>query len=240
MQGRSPTESWPTGEALSAPVTALLFAAGAGALALASPPLAMLALAALAARALMRAPARKLDLPALAGPAVAAAIVGAFAGLDGAIGVLFAWRLWADTNWSVAEARRLAISAGRPREATRRAVAHAWATPAYGLAVVAFTAPHMIAGLPLDLPHVPAWVPLAAGLFAAFTFVDWALARAADWRLGELALAPSAHLLAHHLVFFFAFGLMIDVSAGIVALAAWRLIQAAPLKAPQPSLTAVP
>jgi hypothetical protein len=96
----------------------------------------------------------------------------------------------------------------------------------------------MIAGLPLDLPHVPVWVPLTAGVLAIGALFDWGLRRAADWRLGELAAAPAAHLLTHHILFMLAFGLMIDVSAGIVALAAWRLAHAVPLR--QASLTAVP
>ena len=205
---------------------ALLIALAAGALALAAPPLAILALAALGAHALMRAEAARIDLAALAGPIVAALIVGAFVGLAGAIGVLFVWRLIADARWSVGEAIRLAAAAGRPAETTLKALAHAWLTPCYGLALVAYTAPHMIAGLPLDLPHVPIWVPLSVGVLAAGALFDWGLRRAADWRLGELAAAPAAHLLTHHAIFFIAFGLGFDVSAGVVALMAWRLAHA--------------
>jgi hypothetical protein len=106
------------------------------------------------------------------------------------------------------------------------------------LALVAFTSPHMVAGLPLDLPHVPVWIPLGMGAIAALAFFDWGLRRAADWRLGELAVAPAAHLLTHHAIFLAAFGLTLDVSAGIAALLAWRLAHAAPLR--QPSFTAVP
>jgi hypothetical protein len=91
----------------------------------------------------------------------------------------------------------------------------------------------MIAGLPLDLPHVPVWLVIAAGVLTAGAVFDWGLRRAAAWRLGELASAPAAHLLIHHVVFLAAFGLMIDVSAGVVMLAAWRLLHAAPLRAPQ-------
>lgn len=221
-------------------VLALGAALAAGALALISPIAALLVLALLGARALLNAQSARIDPAALAGPALAAAIVGAFVGLDGAIGVLFVWRLYADTRWSVREAARLAVSAGRPGEASPRALAHAWTTPLFGLTMVAFTAPHMIAGLPLDLPHAPLWLSFAAGAIAAMAVFDWALQRAADWRLGELALAPAAHLLAHHIVFVLAFGLMIDVSAGIVALAAWRLTHAAPLRTAQASFTAVP
>lgn len=201
------------------------------------PPLTLFLLAALAARVLMRGDVR-IDAGALVGPFMAALIIGAFAGFDGAIGVLFIWRLIVDTRWSVNEASRLAMLAGRPAETHWKALAHAWTTPLYGLTIVAFTAPHMVAGLPLDLPHVPAWVPMAFGVIAISAVFDWALRRAADWRLGELASAPAAHLLTHHIVFLLAFGLTLDVSAGIVALLAWRLTHAAPLR--QTSFTAVP
>jgi hypothetical protein len=219
-------------------LTAFAVALGAGMLALVAPAAAVLLAAALAALVLMRRGDVRVDLVSLAGPAFAALIVGAFTGLAGAIGILFVWRLVADTRWSVREAQRLAIASGRPAEASMKALIHAWATPVYGLTLVAYTAPHMIAGLPLDLPHVPSWIPLLAGAFAAGAFFDWGLRRAADWRLGELAPAPALHLLLHHGVFLLAFGLNLDVSAGIVALMIWRLAHAAPLR--QASLTAVP
>ena len=215
----------------------LFIALAVGAAAMAWPPLALLLIAALAANVLMRGDAR-FDLVAMIGPVVAAVIVGAFVGLAGAIGVLFIWRLYADTRWSVSEAARLAMLAGRPIEASWKALAHAWMTPLYGLTLVAFTAPHMVAGLPLDLPHVPVWVPLSMAILAAGAIFDWALRRAADWRLDELAVAPAAHLLTHHAIFLVAFGFMLDVSAGIAALLAWRLAHAAPLR--QASFTAVP
>jgi hypothetical protein len=220
--------------------TPLTIALSVGVAALLWPPLALLALACLGARVLMRGDAVRIDPGALAGPALAALIVGAFVGLAGAIGVMFVWRLFADTRWSTNEAARLAVAAGRPAEASWKSLAHAWLTPLYGLALVAFTAPHMIAGLPLDLPHVPAWVPLSVGVLAVGAFFDWGLRRAADWRLGELATAPALHLLTHHAMFLIAFGMMIDVSAGVVAMLAWRLVHAAPFRAAQPSLTAVP
>lgn len=204
-------------------------AMGAGVVALIAPPAALLLTAALGAYVLMCRDTLRFDLVSLAGPAFAALIVGAFVGLAGAIGVLFVWRLFADTRWSVREAQRLALAAGRPAEASWKSLAHAWMIPLFGLTLVAYTAPHMIAGLPLDLPHVPFWVPLAVGSIAALVVFDWALARAADWRLGELAVAPAQHLLAHHTLFLLAFGLMIDVSAGVIALMAWRLAHAAPL-----------
>ena len=216
--------------------SALLVALGAGAISLAAPPAALLALAMLAAGALVRANQQRVDWTALAGPALALVLVGAFAGLPAAIGLAFAWRLFMDARWSIAEAQRLALAAGRPGENTF----HAWLTPAYGLALAAFTSPHMVAGLPLDLPHVPAIIPLAFGFAATAAFFDWALRCAADWRLGELALAPAAHLACHHALFVIAFGALLDLSAGLVALLAWRLAQAAPLPQAQPSFTAVP
>jgi hypothetical protein len=206
-----------------------------GAVSLLSPPLAILGLAALAARALLNGEYIHFDVVSFVGPVVAALIVGAFVGLAGAIGVIFVWRLVADTHWSVSEAKRLSAAAGRPAETTFKALAHAWMTPIYGLALVAYTAPHMVAGLPLDLPHVPVWVVIGAGILAAGAFFDWGLRRAADWRLGELARTPAAHLLVHHVLFLVAFGLMIDVSAGVVMLAAWRLMHAAPACVTQPA-----
>ena len=220
-------------------VGAIAIALGAGAAALAAPPAALLILGILAARALVRARAERFPLAAFAGPAFAALIAGALTGLAGAVGVLFVWRLIADARWSVNEAIRLAAAAGRPNETTAAALAHAWLTPLYGLALVAYTSPHMVAGLPLDLPHAPAPVPLILGFAAAALVCDWLLRRGADWRLGELAAAPAAHLLTHHVLFVIAFGSGLDVSAGLVALIAWRLAHAAPLQL-QTSFTAVP
>lgn len=218
------------------PGAAALFGGGA---AMASPPLALLLLAGLAAYVLLRGQTRRGDWLRLAGPVFAALIVGAFTGLPGAVGVLFVWRLFADAGWSVDEAARLARACGRPNQAAGRALAHAWASPIHGLALVAYTAPHTIAGLPLDLPHVPLWVPTLTGVLALLAVFDWGLKRAADWRLGELAAAPAAHLLVHHALFLLAFGLTLDVSSGIVAMAAWRLMHAA-RSAHQASFTAVP
>lgn len=211
-----------------------------GAAAVVAAPAALLALALLGANALVHA--RRVTMAPLAGPLLGGLIAYSFVGSAAAIGVLLAWRVLADARWSMARARDLAMTAGHPIEAKQRALAHAWATPLYGLALVAYSAPHMVAGLPLDLPHVPLWVPLATGAAAALLVFDWALRRAADWRLGDLAAAPAAHLLWHHVLFLLAFGLTLDVSAGIVAMAAWRLLHAAPLPslARQASFTAVP
>lgn len=211
---------------------AALVGLSAGAVSLISPPAALLLLGVLTARALVQTNPQRVDWLSLALPAFACVLVGAFVGLAGAIGLAFAWRLIVDARWSVNEARRLALAAGRPGETSFASMAHAWLTPLYGLAVVAYTAPHMVAGLPLDLPHVPAQAPLLLGFLAAAAVFDWALRRAADWRLGDLAPAPAAHLLCHHIVFVVGFGLMLDVSAGFVALIAWRLAHAAPIQTP--------
>lgn len=209
--------------------SAAIVALAAGATAVLTPPLAMLALCALAARVLLARKQIEIKPLELLGPASAALIVFAFVGLPGAIGVVFVWRVVADTRWSMAEAARLAAAAGRPAETQFKALAHACATPLYGGAMVAFTSPHTIAGLPLDLPHLPLWLVVGFGVLAFVAVTDWGLRRAADWRLGELAGAPAAHLFIHHALFLLAFGLMLDVSAGVVMLAAWRLAHAAPL-----------
>lgn len=218
---------------------ALIAALLVGATALIAPPAALLLLALLAAYVATQTPLR-FDIKTFIGPVFAAMIAGALAGPAVAMGVLFAWRLWADARWSIGEAKRLALAAGRPGENRLAALAHAWLTPIFGLCLVAYTSPHLLVGLPLDLPHVPIWVPIAAGAAAALSAFDWAVRRAADWRLGELAPALTAHLIAHQAVFLLAYGLTLDVSAGLFAVCAWRLAHAAPFKLPQLSFTAVP
>lgn len=209
--------------------SALLIALGVGAAAYIFPAAAVLLLGVLAARVVMSGELPRIDWLKFAGPALACVIVAAFVGFAGAVGVAFAWRVISDAHWSIGEARRLAIAAGRADQCRPGALAHAWSTPLYGLAVVAYTSPHIVAGLPLDLPHVPALVPLTLGFVAIALVFDWMLRRAADWRLGEIAPAPAAHLAGHHVLFVLAFGAMLDLSAGLVALIAWRLMHAAPL-----------
>ena len=211
-----------------------------GLMAIASPIAALLALAVLGALALMQTETGSFDPLTLAGPALAALLVFFCAGEAAAIGVLFVWRLQADASWSVREANRLALIQGRVSETTPRARMHMWLTPLYGLSLVAYTSPHMIAGLPLDLPHVPLWVPMAAAGLALVGFADWVLRAAADWRLGELAGAPTAQVGAHHLFFLLAYGVTGEVSSGLAAMIAWRLAQAVRLGQAQASFTAVP
>ena len=85
---------------------ALLAATLIGLTALVAPPLALLLLAGVAAYVLMRADNLRFDFGALAGPAFAAIAVGAILGLASGIGVLFVWRMYQDTRWSVREAAR--------------------------------------------------------------------------------------------------------------------------------------
>jgi hypothetical protein len=136
--------------------------------------------------------------------------------------------LLADARWCVQEATRLATSAARPGETRLSARIPIWLTAAYAGLVVAYSAPHMVVGLPLDLPQVPFWAPLGAGVLAALGIGDWMLRRAADWRLGEFAPGPAAHLLSYHVLFLAAYGASFDLSAGVIALVAWRLAHAAP------------
>ncbi len=189
------------------------------------PPAALLVLALLAARALI-GPWRLPRLVDVAAPLAAALGVGLTLGLAAGIGMLFVWRVIADTRWSMKEEARLAAIAGAASH--WRARAHLWLTPFFAATMVAYTAPHMVAGLPLDLPHVPVWAPIATGVLAGVALFDWALRRAAEWRLGQLAVAPAAHQLAHHTLFLCAYATTFDVSAGLVALFAWRLAYAQP------------
>ncbi|MGE0829063.1 MAG: hypothetical protein AB7O04_06905 [Hyphomonadaceae bacterium] len=202
---------------------AFVAACAALGLGLLAPPLALLSVAAALAFALLAragAPA-KIDWRALAGPLFAAALVGAFWGFDGAMGALFVWRVWADARWSVREARRLGAAE------SGLAAAHWWTTPALGVAIAAYSAPHVLLGLPLDLPHAPLAAPLIAGAAAMIAFGDWAINRLTQWRLGAAASAATPHALAHHGVFLAAYALSPDISAGLAALIVWRLVLSA-------------
>ncbi len=203
----------------------LALAAVAGLCAVFSPPLALALIALLAARlVLMGAPLGAPRWIEIAAPLAAAALIAQVIGLAAGIGALFVWRLIADAQWSQREAMRLARIEGAPR--SFMAHAHLWLTPAFGLSMAAYTAPHMVMGLPLDLPHVPIFVPLAIGMAAALALFDWAVRIAAEWRLGQLRPASAAHEAAHHALFLIAYATAHDVSAGLVALIAWRLAHA--------------
>ena len=201
-----------------------------GAVSLFSPPLAVLGLALLAARVLFGGESVRIDWLTLIGPALAALIVGLFFGLPGAIGD--ALRVAAVRRHALEHRRSNAPCRALPdvlRKRHCKALAHAWMTPLFGLMLVAYTAPHMIAGLPLDLPHVPVWLVIGVGILAAGAVFDWGLQRAADWRLANSPKRPRRTSSSTTLSSCVAFGLMIDVSAGVVMLIAWRLAHAAPL-----------
>lgn len=203
---------------------ALAWASGAALAAALWPPLALLIVAFLAARALTGpwAAPRLIDIAA---PTAAAIFVGALLGLPAGIGTLFVWRVIADARWSIAEARRLSAIAGADRPVHARL--HLYLTPVFALSMIAYTAPHMVAGLPLDLPHAPLWVPLACGLLAGAAVFDWLIRCAAEARLDGLALGPAAHQLAHHAIFLLGYAATQDISAGLMAFIAWRLAHAA-------------
>ena len=202
-------------------------ASAAGLAAVIAPPAALLALALLLARAVLNgARPTRIKIIDIAAPIAAAAAVAGALGLAAGVGMLFVWRVIADTRWSMAQAARMGAIAGVSR--SRLAQAHMWATPLLGLAIVAYTAPHMVAGLPLDLPHIPGWVPLGCAALAGVALFDWLLRLATEWRLGSLRAAPAAHEAAHHVLFVLAYAAAQDVSAGLVVLIAWRLAHAQP------------
>src|SRR5262249_52733376 len=99
-------------------IAAALFA---GLFAVFAPMAAVLVLAVPAARTLIQSNDLRLDAYALVGPLLAAVLVGLVVGPAGGMGVLFVWRLQADTRWSVGETTRLANISGRPSETTPRA-----------------------------------------------------------------------------------------------------------------------
>lgn len=211
------------GRDVHSPLEAVAIAAAAGACALVWPPGALLVLAVLAARAIVAGLGR-VSIIDIVAPCVAAAAVAACVSPAAGIGALFVWRLIADSRWSIAEEARLSSIAGVAAASRVSLVL----TPAFGLAMVAYSAPHMLAGLRLDLPHLPLWAPMVLGGFALAGLFDWALRCGADVRLGVFALRPATHQAAHHLLFLAAYGAAHDVTAGLAAMIAWRLAHAQP------------
>ncbi|MBI1187411.1 MAG: hypothetical protein GC206_08805 [Alphaproteobacteria bacterium] len=202
--------------AIAAPLAAAVtLAAG-----LASPALAALCAAAALSFALARG-ALAFDLRGVAGPALAMLIVGVAWGLGAAVGAFFVWRVLADAGWSAQEGQRLARVAGRAERGLKRA--HYFATPVLALAVAAYTAPHLLLGLPLDLPHAPLIAPLVFGFAAAAMLFDWGMRRLTDWRLGVRDGGTVRHAAAHHVLFLAAYVASPDLSAGVMAMIVWRL-----------------
>jgi hypothetical protein len=207
-------------------IAAPLTAAATLALGLASPALAALAAAGAFAIVLARGGVAidRAALNGLAGPALAMLIAGAAWGGDAAVGVFFVWRVVDDARWSARAGGRLAQVSGRVERGLARA--HYAATPALGLAVAAYSAPHVLLGLPLDLPHAPLIAPLAVGAIAAWALFDWAMRRLADWRLGADDAGATRHALTHHGLFLAAYVASPDISAGLLAMAVWRMSEA--------------
>jgi hypothetical protein len=209
-----------------------LAAAGAAlvalAVSLAAPIAGLLVLAGLVAAALMSnrpRPSWRPDRLAWGGLIVAAA-AGVAAGAPGFVGGLFCWFL-ADS--ARAAVRRSAIYAGAAPPRLSERLPLILVAVFVGL-LVAAAAPHVVMGLPLDLPHPPLALIIAAGVAYALTAVDWLVRILARWRLGESRPSQVAADAAFHAVVLAGFVVSNDVSAGVVALTAYRLTLAVSLR----------
>ncbi len=186
-----------------------------------APPMGLLVLAALGALGLVSAeqPIRpRLDALALTGLAALAAAAAA-AGFAGATGVMFAWFVMESARSQNRRSRALATLA-QGGLAERAAI---WLAAAFAILLVAAAAPHVVMGVPLNLPHPPVLAIWATGLFYALSVVDWIVRNLARWRLGEGRLAPVAADATFHIVMLAGFALCPDVSAGLAGLVAYRL-----------------
>jgi hypothetical protein len=201
-------------------VAALGLALSAMAAALAAPALGLLVLAGLSAVAMAGGDggrAIRFDRLALAGCAAVAAAAAA-GGLSGATGAAFVWFV---VDCARAQGRRAgSAAAGAMAERLSR-----WLAAGFAVLLVAAAAPHVVMGLPLNLPHPPSVMILAVGIVYALATADWTVRVLARWRLGEGRLAPALSPLAFHVLLLAGFGLCTDVSAGLVGLIAYRLAQ---------------
>jgi hypothetical protein len=163
------------------------------------------------------APTVRIDRLALIGLAASAGGAAA-AGLAGAVGALFCWYV-VDAARQQARVSR-ATTAGTQ---TRSEALHLWLAAMFAILIVAASAPHMVMGVPLDLPRPPSQLIIAAGLAYSIAVVDWIVRALARWRLGENPWAAFTGEAALHLALLTAFAICADVSAGVTGLVAYRL-----------------
>lgn len=189
----------------------------------------VLLLAALAAAALMtrRAPMRWRPDALAWGGMIAAAAAAAAAGAPGLVGCLFCWFLADCAKAAISRSAAMTGAGSHPLSERLPLILVA----AFACLLVAAAAPHVVMGLPLDLPHPPSGLITILGVAYALAAVDWLVRVLARWRLGENGPAPVACDASFHMVILAGFVLSSDVSAGVTALVAYRIAMAMDLQA---------
>jgi hypothetical protein len=189
--------------------------------ALIAPALGLLVLAALAALALTRPHqpvAWRLGAFEICG-LVAVISAAVAAGLAGATGAAFVWFVADAARACLRDARGIGAGAHGFR-GERVAV---FLAAGFAILMVAASAPHVVMGLPLDLPHPPANLIVLVGVAYSLAVADWLLRVLARWRLGEGALAPAMDAACFHMLLLIGFVASSDASAGLAALMAYRM-----------------
>ena len=159
---------------------------------------------------------------------VGAALTLIGAALDGGAGALGGALLWfvLDAVRASAARGRMLAAAEAPGQAVRRR-AHLWLLAAFAISVVAIRSPHVLLGLPVEIPHPPAALAAALGAALALSIVDWLVRELADWRLGEPRWVSGLNDVATLVAILAAFVLIDDVSAGVMGVLALRLARPA-------------
>lgn len=154
-------------------------------------------------------------------------------GLPGAMGAAFTW-LMVDSIRSVF-AQSVRVGQMEPGGDGRNLLRlHLVLVPLFGFSLVAAAAPHVLLGLPLDLPHPPVGVVIALGVITILVCAEAVLRGLTRWRLGEPRWLAAAHDMSWLVLILVAFVLAGDLSAGVMGLIAFRLAFLADLRLPAP------
>ncbi|MFZ4121037.1 MAG: hypothetical protein ACOYKM_05170 [Caulobacterales bacterium] len=189
---------------------------------------AMVALAALNGKLV----APRLDRSAICG--LSLLVLGVlWQGIPGAMGAAFTW-LMVDSIRSVF-AQSVRVGQMEPGGYGRNLLRlHLILLPVFAFSLVAAAAPHVLLGLPLDLPHPPVVAVIALGLMTILACAEVLLRGLTRWRLGEPRWLAAAHDMSWLVLILVAFILASDISAGVMGLIAFRLAFLADLRLPAP------
>lgn len=97
--------------------------------------------------------------------------------------------------------------------------------PAYGILYRSWQAPDTFLFLELRVIPVPVLLVDAVGMLALVTFLLWAVGRVAAWHNGRLAVAHTAYMLSHFVIFLVGYRVIDDITHGWLVINIWHNAQ---------------
>lgn len=100
-----------------------------------------------------------------------------------------------------------------------------WAVPVWGVISRCAQGWETFLFLPVWLPYTPQWLESIVGVIACGILLAWIAMKLFDWSKGQLAYAPFAFLMSHHLTFFIAYIYIPDITIGWLVANIWHNAQ---------------